>query len=639
MASTIAFYTGDGATTDFTVPFDYLAKKFVRVSLGVTILKGGDYGDTSKDYYFLDKTKVRLKVPPQVGEVLTIRRYTSATDRVVSFKDASVLKATDLDVSSVQAIHVAEEARDIINDALIKDKEGNWDAKGNRIVNVGTPEADSDAVTYGVYKADAKGAYQAKLDAEAARDAAKVSETNAKASEGKASNSAELAKQWATKLGATVDDNEYSAKYYANKANEVLTQVSTDVVNRVTAEGTKQVGLVSNQGTTSVNAVKAQQTTSVNAVTAEGTKQVDLVSTEGTNQVDLAKAQATIASQGASTATAKATIATQQATIATTKASEAEDSATNAANSAGTATTQATAASNSAKAAKLSADNAALSKTAAGTSEVNAKASEVEAKKQADIAKQYADQAVAGQLQSDWAQTNSTKKDFIKNKPTLGTLSAKNSLAYSELTGVPSSFTPSSHTHPISQITNLQASLDAKTNDADLQVDLTAIRESITNVSSKVDGIGDTLSPTYAKKQAILDACDKALNGANPVHAGDPTLDEIKLALATIQAQLGQLESRRYVKETGKSSDGNSWYRKWSDGWIEQGGTLQPSSANFESFSFPVEMKGVNFSIFGSHVGATTSVYAVIFTDLTTTSAKCKSRVSGYAIKWYVCGY
>lgn len=118
---------------------------------------------------------------------------------------------------------------------------------------------------------------------------------------------------------------------------------------------------------------------------------------------------------------------------------------------------------------------------------------------------------------------------------------------------------PMSHTHTIANVTGLQ-------------VDLTAIRESITNVSSKVDGIGDT---PYAKKQGILDACDKALNGANPVHAGDPTLDEIKLALATIQAQLGQLESIRYVKETGKSSDGNSWYRKWSDGWIEQGGITQ----------------------------------------------------------------
>ena len=27
------------------------------------------------------------------------------------------------------------------------------------------------------------------------------------------------------------------------------------------------------------------------------------------------------------------------------------------------------------------------------------------------------------------------------------------------------------------------------------------------------------------------------------------------------------------VIETGKSSDGNQWYRLWSDGWLEQGGT------------------------------------------------------------------
>lgn len=512
MASTITFYTGDGATTDFTVPFDYLAKKFVRVSLGVTILKGGDYGDTSKDYYFLDKTKVRLKVPPQEGEVLTIRRYTSATDRVVSFKDASVLKATDLDVSSVQTIHIAEEARDIINDALIKDKEGNWDAKGNRIVNVGTPEADSDAITYGVYKADALGAYQSKLGAERARDRAVEAETNSKKSE----ENAKLSEVNAQASAGTA----VSASKHADAVkveNQAILQEAKEIrdENKVLDANTKD-----NANVAQVKANEAK-VSEANAKKSE----VNSKESEGNAKASEGKVSASV------------TIATQQATLATTKASEAEDSATaasadaakakasatNAANSAGTATTQATAASNSAKAAKLSADNAALSKTAAGTSEVNAKASEVEAKKQADIAKQYADQTVAGQSQADWAQTNSTKVDFIKNKPTLGTLSAKNSLAYSELTGVPSSFTPSSHTHPISQITNLQASLDAKTNDATLQVDLTAIRESITNVSSKVDGIGDTLSPTYAKKQAILDACDKALNGTNPVNAVDPT--------------------------------------------------------------------------------------------------------------------
>lgn len=681
MASTITFYTGDGTTTDFTVPFDYLAKKFVRVSLGVTILKGGDYGDTSKDYYFLDKTKVRLKVPPASGEVLTIRRYTSATDRVVSFKDASVLKATDLDVSSVQTIHIAEESRDIINDALIKDKEGNWDAKGNRIVNVGTPEADSDAVTYGVYKADALGAYQSKLGAEAARDAAKVSETNAKASEVNAKESEVNAKASAV-----------SAVSAANHADAVKTE------NQAILEEARQLqtNIETSESNAYDNAVIATQKADEAKVSERNAKvsEVNAKASEvsASESASLAKAQVALAVQEVTKAKEQVSLATQQATLATTKATEAEDSATgasqsatvastsakNASASAGTATTQATSASNSAKAAKLSADNAALSKAAAGTSEVNAKASEVEAKKQADLAKDYANQASSGQVNADWNETMSTSKAFIKNKPTLGALASKDSIAYSEITGTPpeqdlsglatknelqtglAGKANASHTHTSASITDLSTTLApyattavmntelAKrapvshthtiANVTGLQVDLTAIRESITNVSSKVDGIGDTLSPTYAKKQGILDACDKALNGANPVHAGDPTLDEIKLALATIQAQLGQLESRRYVKETGKSSDGTSWYRVWSDGFIEQGGDYTSSdNDNFTiTLNRPMTTTYYHCTVTGGYNTTSNNGFGYVYGKTTSDFKAVVIEPSG---TWYVCGY
>lgn len=192
MASTIAIYTGDGTTTDFIVPFDYLAKKFVKVSVGLTVLEGGDYGDTSKDFYFLDKTTVRLRKAPEAGTEVTIRRYTSATDRIVSFKDASILKASDLDTSSIQTIHIAEEGRDVINDALIVDKEGNWDAKGNRITNVGDAVNDRDAINLKLYKADAMGAYQSRIASENARDRAVLAETNAKESEKAVTDIAEI---------------------------------------------------------------------------------------------------------------------------------------------------------------------------------------------------------------------------------------------------------------------------------------------------------------------------------------------------------------------------------------------------------------------------------------------------------------
>lgn len=656
MASTIANYQGNGSTTDFSVPFDYLAKKFVKVTVDSREKLGGDYGDTTKDYFFVDKTTIRFNTAPASGTEILIRRYTSATDRTVSFKDASVLKAKDLDVSTIQTIHIAEEGRDIINDALIVDKEGNWDAKGKRIINVGDPIDDNDAITLKFYKDDAMGAYQAKLDAEAAGDAAKVSEKNAKTSEVNAKESEVNAKASAgTAVSAAKHADTVMAENQAiiEEARQIKTNVETSernvYENAVIATQKAEEAKVSER-----NAKESEDNAMASEVSASDSASLAKDwATKTTGTVDGSEYSA---KHYANKAKEQVSLATQQATLATTKATEAEDSAKNAGASAGTATTQATNASNSAKAAKLSADNAALSKTAAGTSETNAKASEVEAKKQADLAKGYAEDAASGQLNADWEVTDPKSKAFIRNKPTLGALASKDSIAYSEITGTPpeqdlsglatknelqtglAGKAPMSHTHTIANVTNLQTALDAKVNDADLQVDLTAIRESITNVSSKVDGIGDTLSPTYAKKQAILDACDKALNGANPVHAGDPTLDDIKLALATIQAQLGQLESRRYVKETGKSSDGTSWYRVWSDGWIEQGGTYTSSDNTKYPVTLSKEMTTTNYhsTVTGGYNTTSNSGFGYCYDKTTSGFKAVVIEPSG---TWYVCGY
>ena len=498
MASTIANYQGNGSTTDFSVPFDYLAKKFVKVTVDSREKLGGDYGDTTKDYFFVDKTTIRFNTAPASGTEIIIRRYTSATDRIVSFKDASVLKAKDLDVSTIQTIHIAEEGRDIINDALIVDKEGNWDARGKRIVNVGDPIDDNDAITLKFYKDDAMGAYQAKLDAEAARDAAKVSETNAKASEVNAKESEVTAKASAgTAVSASKHADTVKTENQAilEEARQLQTDIETSERNAY------------NNAVIATQKADEAKVSERNAKVSERNAKASEVS--ASESASLTKAQVALATQEVTKAKEQVSLATQQATLATTKASEAEDSATSASQSAtvastsansasasaGTATTQATAASNSAKAAKLSEDNAALSKTAAGTSETNAKAYEVEAKKQANLAKGYANQAASGQVHADWNETVPTSKAFIENKPTLGALASKDSIAYSEITGTP----PEQDLSGLATKNELQTGLAGKANTKH-----THTVAEINNLNSTLSGYvtTDTLTAELAKKQA-----------------------------------------------------------------------------------------------------------------------------------------
>ena len=210
MASTIIIYQGDGNTTSFTIPFDYLKKTFVKVFLDTsTELKGGSSSDATADYYFKDATTIQLtKIVPTSTQTITIRRYTSATERVASFRDGSVLYAKDLDTSQVQAFHIAEEGRDILNDSLTVDRNGNWDAKKKRITRVGDPVEATDAVN--------------KKYVDSVVEIQKTAEEYAAAS----AASATLAQSWAVKTDGKVQDIDYSAKHYALDAKQTAAELS-----------------------------------------------------------------------------------------------------------------------------------------------------------------------------------------------------------------------------------------------------------------------------------------------------------------------------------------------------------------------------------------------------------------------------
>lgn len=177
---TIAVYDLDGST-EFLIPFEYLARKFVVVTLlGVdrqTLI-------INTDYRFVSPTLISLNVAQPVGYTqIELRRFTSATERLVDFHDGSILRAYDLNLSQVQTLHVAEEARDLAGDSIGVNDDGNLDARNRRIVNLANAIDDNDAVNYAMLKLFDDSTYNNAQLAATSASAALVSENKAKASE------------------------------------------------------------------------------------------------------------------------------------------------------------------------------------------------------------------------------------------------------------------------------------------------------------------------------------------------------------------------------------------------------------------------------------------------------------------------
>lgn len=139
--------------------------------------------------------------------------------------DGSILRAYDLNVSQLQTIHVAEEARDLTADTIGVNNNGDLDARGRRIVNLANAVDDRDAVSLGQIKSINQNAWTARDQAEAFknqakgfRDEAEVSRNAAEAAKARAGASELKAKEWATS-STVVEGDLKSAKSYAQDAH------------------------------------------------------------------------------------------------------------------------------------------------------------------------------------------------------------------------------------------------------------------------------------------------------------------------------------------------------------------------------------------------------------------------------------
>lgn len=145
--NTVYTYDLDGVTVQFNVPFEYLSRNFVVVTL---VGQDRKVLTNNTDYIFINSTTIQTLKPwgsTDGYQYIEVRRETSATDRLVDFQNGSVLRASDLNVSSIQSMHIAEEARDLVGTTMGVDLDGNLDARGKRITNVVDGVEPGDVVT------------------------------------------------------------------------------------------------------------------------------------------------------------------------------------------------------------------------------------------------------------------------------------------------------------------------------------------------------------------------------------------------------------------------------------------------------------------------------------------------------------
>lgn len=110
-------FTGNGSTTTYSVSFPYLVRAHVRLYYGLNLATGG-YTTLlvdGVDYTWISATQVQITPAPPNGTVLTIRRETPTTSRLVDWNDGSALTAADLDTADLQNFYAIQEHRDFID--------------------------------------------------------------------------------------------------------------------------------------------------------------------------------------------------------------------------------------------------------------------------------------------------------------------------------------------------------------------------------------------------------------------------------------------------------------------------------------------------------------------------------------------
>lgn len=221
-------YTADGVANDFTVTFGYLKKSHVKLYVN---------GVEDKTFTWIDSTSIAATTLPALNDTVLITRNTPRAALVYEIPNSGTYKGADLNNQALQALYIAAEGYDALNNTISLDTNDNkWDADTKRIKNVQDPVDAQDVATKNY--ADTNGSSFAALakawaDAAAASAAAAAtSETNAESYKNLAlasqvaANADRIAAEAAAALVSGADQAVLDAKAWAITVEDTLVPIA-----------------------------------------------------------------------------------------------------------------------------------------------------------------------------------------------------------------------------------------------------------------------------------------------------------------------------------------------------------------------------------------------------------------------------
>lgn len=278
MAYSYIFYTGDGSTTNYAFSFPYIDEDHISVKVeGVAV-----------GFSFLSSSTVQLDAAPAADATIEIRRTTPRGSTLVDFTDGSALLESDLDLLALYNLYTSQETSDELEQAIIQDATGQYDADNRRIINVADPVNAQDATT----KTWVESTYSSAVtSASNSATAAATSATSAATSATSAATSATAASNSATAAAASESTVASSATAAASSATDAATS-ETNAASSATS--------ASNSATSAANSATSASTSETNAASS---------ATDASNSASSASTSATNASTSASSAASSATAA------------------------------------------------------------------------------------------------------------------------------------------------------------------------------------------------------------------------------------------------------------------------------------------------------------------------------------------